>query len=75
MKLDPTGKQGIFVGYSESMKAYRIYIPDQRKMELRRYVTFEEDVGDQRSRSTNSDSDDLQELLAYPSPLAEKETM
>ena len=31
-KLDPAGKQGIFVGYSELAKAYRIYIRDQRKM-------------------------------------------
>lgn len=34
-KLDPAWKRGIFAGYSESEKAYRIYIPDQRKMELR----------------------------------------
>jgi transposase InsO family protein len=26
-KLEPSGKKGIFVGYSESSKAYRIYIP------------------------------------------------
>ena len=25
-KLDPSGRKGIFVGYSESSKAYRIYI-------------------------------------------------
>ena len=26
-KLDPSGKKGIFLGYSESSKAYRIYFP------------------------------------------------
>ena len=26
-KLDPSIKKGIFVGYSESSKAYRIYFP------------------------------------------------
>jgi hypothetical protein len=26
-KLDPTAQQGILVGYSEVLKAYRIYIP------------------------------------------------
>ena len=26
MKLEPSGKKGIFVGYSESSKAYKIYI-------------------------------------------------
>ena len=50
MKLDPFGKKGIFVGYSESAKVYRIYIPGQRKIELSRDVTFEEDVAYLRSR-------------------------
>ena len=26
-KLDPSGKKGIFVGYSEILKTYRIYFP------------------------------------------------
>ena len=26
-KLDPSGRKGTFVGYSETSKAYRIYIP------------------------------------------------
>jgi hypothetical protein len=25
-KLEPSGKRGIFVGYSESLKAYKIYV-------------------------------------------------
>jgi hypothetical protein len=29
-KLDPSGRKGTFVGYSESSKAYRIYIPGQK---------------------------------------------
>jgi hypothetical protein len=28
-KLDPSGRKGTFVGYIESSKAYRIYIPGQ----------------------------------------------
>jgi hypothetical protein len=28
-KLEPSGKRGIFVGYSELSKAYRIYVPGQ----------------------------------------------
>ena len=72
-KLDPTGKQGIFVGYSESTKAYQIYIPEQRKMELSKDVTFEEDVAYRRSRRSDWDSDDLQEILVSPSTPAERE--
>jgi hypothetical protein len=26
-KLEPSGKKGTFVGYNETSKAYRIYIP------------------------------------------------
>ena len=29
-KLDPSGKNGIFVWYNESSKAYRVYIPGYR---------------------------------------------
>ena len=39
-KLEPFGKKGIFVGYSESSKAYRIYVPGQRYTEFSRDVIF-----------------------------------
>jgi hypothetical protein len=32
-KLDPSGRKGTFVGYNESLKEYRIYIPGQRQIE------------------------------------------
>ena len=35
-KLDPSGKKGIFVGYSESSKAYRIYFPGYKKIDISR---------------------------------------
>jgi hypothetical protein len=41
-KLEPSGRKGTFVGYSESSKAYRIYIQGQRQIEVSRDVTFEE---------------------------------
>jgi hypothetical protein len=33
-KLDPSGRKGTFVGYSESSKAYQIYISGQRQIEV-----------------------------------------
>jgi hypothetical protein len=33
-KLDPFKKNGIFVGYSDTSKAYRIYILNHRKVEI-----------------------------------------
>ena len=43
-KLDSSGKKGLFVGYSEQSKAYRIYILGYRQIELNRDVTFDEDL-------------------------------
>ena len=31
-KLEPSDKKGLFVGYSDCSKAYRVYIPGQRYM-------------------------------------------
>ena len=42
-KLDPLGRKGIFVGYSESSKSYRIYFPRFKKIDITRDVTFDED--------------------------------
>ena len=33
-KLDPSGKKGIFVGYYEISKAYRIYFPGFKKINI-----------------------------------------
>ena len=77
-KLDPFGRKGVFVGYSEFAKAYWIYIPRQRKIELSRDVTFEEDIAYRRSRHAESDSDEQeapQEVLASPSPAVERKSM
>jgi hypothetical protein len=32
-KLDPSGKKGIFVGYIETSKAYKVYVPGYNKIE------------------------------------------
>eukprot|EP00253_Pinus_taeda_P009762 PITA_09762 len=49
-KLEPTADKGIFVGYSETLKAYRIYILAQRKVVVRWDVKFEEERAFRRSR-------------------------
>jgi hypothetical protein len=48
-KLEPSGKKGIFVGYSDSSKAYKIYIPEQHKIEVNRDVTFNEKMAFKKS--------------------------
>jgi hypothetical protein len=39
-KLESSGKKGIFVGYCEVSKAFRIYIPGHRHIEISRDVTL-----------------------------------
>jgi len=43
-KLDASEKKVTFVGYSETSKAYRIYVLGQREVEISHDVTFDEDV-------------------------------
>jgi hypothetical protein len=56
------------LGYSESSKAYRIYIPGQRQIEVRKDVTFEEEVAFKRSRGYHMeiDSERHEEMASYP---------
>jgi hypothetical protein len=49
-KLEPSGKKGIFVGYCEVSKAFRIYIPVHHHIEINRDVTFDEEVALKKSR-------------------------
>ena len=49
-KLEPSGRKGIFIGYSESSKAFRVYIPGFKQIETSRDVTFDEDATFNKSR-------------------------
>jgi hypothetical protein len=49
-KLEPSGKKGIFVGYCEVSKAFRIYIPSHRHIETNRDVTVDEEPTLKKSR-------------------------
>jgi hypothetical protein len=49
-KMEPTAEKGIFVGYNEVSKAYRIYIPALKRVVVRRDVKFEEQKAFERSR-------------------------
>ena len=63
-KLDPLGKKGIFVGYNEQSKAYRIYIPGFRQIEINRDVAFDEYVDFTKSRNIFVDEDHEEEKEA-----------
>jgi hypothetical protein len=70
-KMVPSGKKGIFVGYSETSKAYRIYIPGQRYIEVSRGVTFHEEAAFKQSKESHQDT----EMEELEEPLDQVDTM
>ena len=72
-KLDPSGRKGTFVGYSESSKAYRIYIPGQRQIEVSRDVIFEEEIAFRRSKESQMEIGS--EIVPSPSLAVQRETV
>jgi hypothetical protein len=49
-KMEPSGKKGIFVGYNETPKAYKIYVPGEKHIEVSRDISFHEEVAFKRSK-------------------------
>lgn len=43
-KLEASSKKGMFVGYYDNSKAYRIYVTGQITIEFSKDVTFDEDA-------------------------------
>jgi hypothetical protein len=72
-KLDPSSRKSTFVGYSESSKAYRIYILGQRQIEVSRDVTFEEEISFRRSRESQMEIDN--EIVPSPPSVVQRETI
>jgi hypothetical protein len=52
-KIEPSGKKGTFVVYSETAKAFRIYVLGQRYIKVNRDVTFDEKEAFRRSRESH----------------------
>jgi hypothetical protein len=62
-KLEPSGKKGIFVGYSESSKAHRIYISEQHKIEFSRDVIFNENMDFKKSIEETIEEEEYKEPI------------
>jgi hypothetical protein len=73
-KLEPSGKKRTFVGYSETSKAYRIYIPGQKFIEVSRDVTFHEEAAFRRARELPCDSEEPEAPpLDFPDSLPDEQ--
>ena len=64
LKLEPIAERGIFAGYDETSKAFRIYLPALRKVVVRWQVRFEEERAFRKSRES------VQEEQQIPTPQA-----
>lgn len=53
-KLAPRSKEGIFLGYSQQSKGYRVWISEERKVVISRDVKFLEDRGNETSKGDAS---------------------
>jgi hypothetical protein len=60
MKMETSGKKGVFVGYIENYKDYRIYVPCHRKIKVIIYVNFHEDAAFKKSRELRHESEAVQ---------------
>ena len=49
-KLDRKSRKGIFIGYSDEVKGYKIYFPETGKMSFHRNVIFQEDFADKKEK-------------------------
>jgi hypothetical protein len=58
--MEPSGKKGVFVRYGENSKAYRIYVPGQRQIEISRDATFHEEDTFKKSRELQQESEAVQ---------------
>ena len=69
--MEPSGKKGIFVGYSETSKTYIIYVPGQRFIKVSKDVTFHEEVAFKHSKESQQDT----EMEEPEEPLDQVDTM
>jgi hypothetical protein len=56
-RIEPSGKKGVFVGYSENSKAYKIYVLGQRQIKVSRDVTFHEEAAFKKSKDLQQESE------------------
>ena len=51
-KFEPTTERGILVGYDETLKAFRIYLPSNSKVVVRREMRFDRELAFRKSRES-----------------------
>lgn len=67
-KLDSRSKKGILVGYSNESKAYRIWLPDEKRIDIARDVKF---IGMPKTSPNTKDYDEIETNEDDDSPQVE----
>jgi hypothetical protein len=61
-KLDPRAKKAVFMGFSEGVKAVRLWNPESKKVIVSRDVAFDESVMLKLSTPENVNQDSLKQV-------------
>jgi hypothetical protein len=67
-KLEPSYRKGLFVGYSEIEKAYRVYILEKRKTIVCRDVKFAEDFASRKCHDPRPVTEDEEQEASKAEP-------
>lgn len=62
-KLDKKCEEGIFVGYENTTKGYRVYFPQKNKVEIHRDIVFIPDGETDSKVTTNLDQNDVEQMV------------
>ena len=62
------------MGYRKSSKAYRIYIPESRQIEVSQDVTFEEEMAIRKGRGSDMEINDDEEMRSSRPPEIKRES-
>lgn len=66
-KLDPKSHKGIFVGYDEFVKGFKVYFEGQNRVEMIRDVVFREELLDSEGETSLASGDKRQVVsLVFP---------
>lgn len=72
-KWDRKSEEGVFVGYSDNVKGYRVWLPNTNKVVVRRDIIFKENVpilNDENVKSGREESSELSEASSSVSEFA-----
>ena len=61
------------MGYNESSKSYKIYIPRSKQIEVCKDVSFEEQMAIQKGRGSDMEIDDNEKMRSSPPPVVQRE--